>query len=246
MTDETPETILELDRVTTGYGRAVVLSDVSLTVRRGELWFVLGPNGCGKTTLLRTILGVQSASSGTVRLAPQIASKERVGFVPQRCDLRPSMPMTVREFVRLGMVGVPGDAQDRAGRMEWALQVAGLPGMSERDYWSLSGGLRQRALVARALVRRPLLLLADEPTSALDLLAEAALLDTLAELHRKERLTVVLVTHDLTLARRYATHAALVFDGTVVSGTSAQMLSAATLQRAFGEAAVFAAAEPAR
>jgi ABC-type cobalamin/Fe3+-siderophores transport system ATPase subunit len=105
--------------------------------------------------------------------------------------------------------------------------------MARRDFRALSGGERQRALLARALVRRPTLLLLDEPTNNLDPGAEDALLHLLAELNRTERLTAVVVTHDLALAAHHATHVALVADGTVIAGPRADVLTAGALRQVF-------------
>jgi ABC-type Mn2+/Zn2+ transport system ATPase subunit len=220
--------------VTLAYDGRPVLEHVTLQVRRGEFWFVLGPNGSGKTTLLRAILGVLPARAGAVSLHATLARREHTGFVPQRCDLNPALPTTVREFVLLGTVGIRTSRADEAEQLEWALVHAGLAGMGRRDYWSLSGGQRQRALVARALVRRPSLLILDEPANNLDRVSEEALLHLLVELNRTEEVTPVFVTHDVDLAGRYATHVALAGAGTVLAGARGDVLTPGHLARAFG------------
>jgi ABC-type Mn2+/Zn2+ transport system ATPase subunit len=210
--------VLEARRLTLAYDGRAVLANVDLTVRRGEFWFVLGRNGSGKSTLLRAIVGTLPPRAGALVLHPELARRERMGYVPQRCDLSPALPTTVREFVLLGLVGSRARRGDERDRLEWALARAGLAGMARRDYWSLSGGERQRALLARALVRRPSFLVLDEPTTHLDPEAEAALSALLADLNREERLTLLVVTHDVDLAARHATHVALVEAGTVRAG----------------------------
>jgi len=106
--------------------------------------------------------------------------------------------------------------------------------MQARSYWALSGGQRQRALIARALVRHPALLVLDEPTTGLDLAAEASVLEFLAALNADDGLTVLVVTHDLYLATRYATHAALFHGGTVLAGPRDTVLCGANLTRVYG------------
>jgi ABC-type cobalamin/Fe3+-siderophores transport system ATPase subunit len=106
--------------------------------------------------------------------------------------------------------------------------------MKDKDYWSLSGGQRQRALVARALIRRPKFLIVDEPTKDLDLTSADALMESLIDLNRKENLTVLFVTHDLTLAAHYATHIALFLDGSVQGGPCHTVLSQENLEKAYG------------
>ncbi|HEV7730520.1 MAG TPA: metal ABC transporter ATP-binding protein [Candidatus Binatia bacterium] len=225
--------VLKARDLALAYDGRRVLSDVDLAVHAGEFWFLIGPNGAGKSTLLRAIVGMLAPRAGTLRLDPMLAGREHVGFVPQRCDLNPALPTTVREFVLLGTVGLTSRT-DEATRLDWALDRAGLGGMARRGYWALSGGERQRALVARALVRRPRLLILDEPTNNLDPGAEDALLALLGELNRDEGLTLLVVTHDLRVAARHATHVALVAHGGVRSGPRDQVLRPEHLRAAFG------------
>jgi ABC-type Mn2+/Zn2+ transport system ATPase subunit len=219
-----------------GYGRRLVLADVDLEVRSGELWFLLGPNGEGKTTFVRTILGMIRPQAGELWVHPELGHRGRIGFVPQRCDINPTLPTTVREFVLLGLVGIAADPEDRAERLSWALGKVGLEGLEAKNYWALSGGQRQRALVARALVRQPKVLILDEPTNGLDLSAEDTMLRFLADLNQKEHHTLLFVTHNLAIAARYATHIALFHGGEVVSGLRQEVLTCHTLARIYGVA----------
>ena len=232
-----PAVLLKAQGLSAAYGRRAVLRDVSLAVNEGEFWFVLGPNGGGKTTLLRCVLGLLRPRAGTLWLNPALGGHAGVGFVPQRCDLNPTLPTTVEEFVLLGLVGVGRCARgERGERLGWALDQVGLGGRRGHSYWSLSGGQRQRALVARALVRRPRLLVLDEPTNGLDLSAEESLLASLAGLNARERLTILFVTHDLAVAARHGSHFALVRDGSVTAGPRETVLRGDTLGRTYGVA----------
>lgn len=216
------------------YGRKTVLSDVSLCVGRGEFWFFIGPNGEGKTSLLRALLGGLRPRAGTIELAPALAGREKVAFVPQQCEMNPTLPTTAREFVLLGLVGLRLSRGEEEKRLEYALDKAGLSGLAACDYWALSGGQRQRALVARALVRRPDLLILDEPFTGLDLPTEDVLLSSLLRLHREQSLSLIFVTHDLALAARLGTHVALFSGGRVLCGTPGQLLHPEPLGHAFG------------
>jgi len=231
---EKTDVILQTSGLSLAYGARLVLEDVNFEVRNGEFCFFLGPNGSGKTTLIRAILGMLRPRAGHLSLHPDFARLEQIGFVPQRCDLNPSLPTTVREFVVLGLVGIRATRKEEAGRLEWALARVGLEGMAGRDYWSLSGGQRQRALVARALVRRPGLLILDEPTNGLDLSTEDSFLRFLANLNQGERLTLLFVTHDIAIAARYATHVALFHSRGVEFGPRDEMLNVNSLERVFG------------
>jgi ABC-type Mn2+/Zn2+ transport system ATPase subunit len=233
---EDHEVIVRAARLRLGYGRRVVLTHVDFQMQVGEFWFFLGPNGEGKTTLLRAILGILRPQSGQLWVHPELGQRQRIGFVPQRCDINPTLPTTVREFVLLGLVGIDTDRREAAVRLGWALERVGLGGLEGKDYWSLSGGQRQRALVARALVRRPSVLILDEPTNGLDLAAEDAVLRFLAELNHKQQQTLLFVTHNLAIAARYATHIALFRAGEVVSGSRQEVLNRQTLERIYGVA----------
>ncbi len=231
---EHADVVLKATGLTVGYARRTVLERVTVECRTGEFWFFIGPNGSGKTTLIRVMLGILRPQAGELWLHSNLARREGIGFVPQRCDLNPALPTTVREFVILGLVGIRLGTKEETERLEWTLHKVGLEGMARRDYWSLSGGQRQRALVARALVRRPDLLILDEPTNGLDLSTEDSFLRLLADLNRKEHLTLVFVTHDIAIAARYATHLALFRSGGVESGPCEQLLTRAVLERVYG------------
>lgn len=217
-----------------GYPGRDVLRGVSLTVRRGEFWFVLGPNGTGKTTLLSAVLGVLKPLSGSIELSERLGDGRRIGFVPQRCNLKATLPMTVADFVRLGLTRTGISRREGRQNLAWALEEAGLAGKGRADYWSLSGGQRQRALVARGLVRRPDLLILDEPTNGLDLPAEESFLTLVARLNRERGITVILVTHAVGIAARFGSHAALIRGGTVLAGPLDAVLAGPILSEAYG------------
>lgn len=226
--------LLRTEGLHLGYGRLPVLQDVNLEVSPGEFWFFLGPNGAGKTTLLKALLEEIRPQQGRILTDRGLFRREKLGFVPQRCDLNATLSTTVREFVLLGLVGIRANRQDREARLARALDKVGLAGMAGKNYWSLSGGQRQRALVARALVRRPRILLLDEATKGLDLAAEDALMQSLADLNRQEFLTVLFITHDLTLAARYASHVALFHTGKVEGGPVAGAMTPERLRLTYG------------
>lgn len=220
-----PTPMLKATALSLAYGDHTVLANVSFAVHPSEFWVLLGHNGSGKTTLLRAILGLLPPQHGSLWLHPELASRARTGFVPQRCDLMPTLPTTIREFVLLGLVGLRVHRRDEQERLTWALEKMGLAGMATRSYWALSGGQRQRALVARALVRRPTFLVLDEPTNNLDTPTEEALLQLLVVLNQEAQQTIMLVTHNLSLAQRYATHVAFVHGGQVLSGPREEVLA---------------------
>jgi ABC-type Mn2+/Zn2+ transport system ATPase subunit len=234
MSAVSPEVVYRARGLELGYRSGPVLSHVDLEVREGQFWFFIGPNGSGKTTLLRALLGLLPPRSGTLERHASLTDRARLGFVPQRCELPRTLPTTVREFVSLGFVGTRQDREERSASLDHALALVGLERLTRASYWALSGGQRQRTLLARALVRRPRLLILDEPTEGLDVSSEASFVHTLAELNRREGLTLLVVTHKLELAARYASHAGLVAAGGVLSGPRDWALQPERLASTFG------------
>jgi ABC-type Mn2+/Zn2+ transport system ATPase subunit len=226
--------VIQARALALGYRGREVLHDVDLEIGEGQFWFLVGPNGSGKTTLLRALLRELRPMRGALLCDPERVGPEHVGFVPQRSEINPALPTTLREFVGLGLVGLRVPAKEARARLRETLAEVGLAGFEERDHGSLSGGENQRALLARALIRRPRTLLFDEPTSGLDLTSEHALLRLLERLNREEGLTVVVVSHDLSLAARYATHVAAFHERSVASGPRDAILNEETLRRAYG------------
>ena len=195
--------IVQLDGVRFAYGEVVVLEEVHLSIWPGEWVLVVGPNGGGKTTLLKLILGLLEPTDGQVRLFGQAPAKSRhrVGYMPQHMQFDSLFPVTVMDIVLMGRLGTPGrrplgwyGRKDRQAAQE-ALAEVGLVGLEDRPFAALSGGQRQRVLIARALCSQPELLLLDEPTAHVDPQAEGQLMEILQQLHR--RMTIVMVSHDL-------------------------------------------------
>lgn len=231
---EKDQTVLAFYQLDLGYGPKSVLQNVDFEVKEGDLWFFLGPNAEGKTTLLRAILGEIPPRRGEVRFGSENEVREHIGLVPQRCNLNPTLPTTVREVVSLGFTGIRLNRREKAERLSSALERVGLEGLHKEDYWTLSGGQRQRVLVARALVRQPRLLILDEPTKGIDLSAEVRFLRFLVDLNRQDRLTVLFVAHNLNLAARYGTHVALFGAGRVLAGQNSHVLTSENLERIYG------------
>ncbi|MEO6739478.1 MAG: ABC transporter ATP-binding protein [Chthoniobacteraceae bacterium] len=208
--------LAELSNVTKSYrsgaGAVPVLNGISLTIAEGETVAITGPSGCGKSTLLNLLGALDQADSGEIRIAGRDLTKltaqelaefrnTTVGFVFQLHHLLPQC--TVLENVLVpSIVRKNADRAALRARAAQLLEAVGLSHRLDHRPGQLSGGERQRAAVARALINGPKLLLADEPTGALDRASAERLGDLLAEVHQREKVTIVMVTHAPELARR--------------------------------------------
>lgn len=189
------------------YGHIPVLTQANLTISDKEFVCIVGPNGGGKTTLLKLLLGLLEPQSGSVSMfgeAPSVGRKW-IGYLPQYASLDAKFPVTALDVVLMGRLGKtrsfgPYSKADRTAA-RGMLERVGLSQLSKRPLAALSGGQRQRVLIARALVSNPKLLLLDEPTSSLDDYVERELYDLLQELNKE--MTVAVVTHDINFVSRY-------------------------------------------
>lgn len=217
--------VIALEHVWFSYGGTPVVEDASLEVERRDFLCLIGPNGGGKTTLLKLMLGLLAPDRGAVRVFGEAPARGRMrlGYVAQSFLYDPQFPMRVYDVVLMGRLdrrrwwGGPGGADRDAARA--ALAQVGLDGLRHRPFADLSGGERQRVLIARALAAEPEALLLDEPTANVDPGAEGGLYELLRELNA--RLALVLVSHDLGFVTQLVKRVACVNRRVVVHPTSA-------------------------
>ena len=217
---------VRLDRVSFAYRTGVpVLTDVSLSVAQGEFVAIAGPNGGGKTTLLRLLLGLERPAEGTVAVfggRPGERDWPRVGYLPQRALVGGDAPATVREVVsagRLATSGVLGPLR-RADRdaVARAVDRVGLADRASTPLRELSGGLQQRAFIAKALATEPQLLALDEPTTGVDAESQESLAALLAELQAELGVTILYVSHEFGAVEQVVERLVLVRGGIVFDG----------------------------
>ncbi|TYA97448.1 ABC transporter ATP-binding protein [Lactobacillus sp. SL9-6] len=197
--------ILKLDHLGVTFPNHPVFTDLNLTIHQGEFWSIVGKNGVGKTTLMRTILHQLRPTHGQVQYLPHTADV-KIGYVPQFRNIDADYPLTIQDFVGLNLTGWkwPWLSRSERKKIERILTETGLTTLAKRPIGQASGGERQKAYLAQALVEAPNLLILDESTASLDPVTKTELLDLVVELNQRLKLTVLFVTHDIPMARKYS------------------------------------------
>ena len=201
--------LITCDNLTLGYENITLCRNLSFSVEAGDYLCIVGENGAGKSTLMRTLLGLRQPLAGTVSTGDGLKPNE-LGYLPQQTVVQKDFPASVREIVLSGCQGKCGhrpfyskaEKQLAAENME----KLGLTELASRCYRELSGGQQQRVLLARALCATGKLLLLDEPVSGLDPKVTVELYSLIESLNRDDGITIIMVSHDLAAALRYASH----------------------------------------
>lgn len=200
------DAVILIRNLTFSYGQIPILENVNLSIAPNDSVCIVGPNGGGKTTLLKLILGLLKPDSGDVRVlgsAPE-NSRLKVGYVPQYAHYDPQFPVTVLDVVLLGRLGIrmggPYSKEDRKAAWD-ALHQMKLEDIAGHLFASISGGQRQRVLIARALACSAEMLILDEPTANIDAKSEANLFEMLHDLNK--HMTILMVTHDVGFASKF-------------------------------------------
>lgn len=205
--------IIDIQDLTVKYGQTIVLNKISCQIKAGDFIGLVGPNGGGKTTLIKTILGLLPANSGVIKLFDQPISNfkkfNRIGYLPQKqTGINPLFPASAEEIILLGLLAEKNHPKIIM-REDWKkvdiilndLNIAQLKG---RLFYELSGGQQQKILLARALISQPELLILDEPSTALDPISREQFFTYLKDLNKKIKTTIILITHDTGYVGKYA------------------------------------------
>ena len=224
-------------------GGRTIWRDVELDVGAGEFVAILGPNGVGKSTLLKAILGLVPLAAGDIRVLgrPAGAANHEIGYLPQRPSFDPSLRIRGIDIVRLGLDGdrfgisLPTSARrrERRERVEELLDLVDAQSYARRPIGECSGGEQQRLLIAQALARRPPLLLLDEPLDSLDLTNQTSVATLVAEICREEHVAVVIVAHDVNPILTHLDRVVYLGAGGAVSGTPDEVITTETLSRLY-------------
>jgi len=241
-------TLLELHDATVTVGDRTLWSGVDLSVEAGEFVAVLGPNGVGKSTLIKAVLGLVPLSAGSLTVLGDEpgAANEHIGYLPQRRSFDAGLRVRGIDVVRLGLDGnrwgtpIPGarrwSARARAddARVREVIDLVDAQAYAHRPVGQLSGGEQQRLLIAQALASRPRLLLLDEPLDSLDLPNQSAIAALVSRICEDDEVTVLMVAHDVNPILGYLDRVVYIASGGAVAGTPREVITSETLTRLYG------------
>lgn len=221
-----------------------ILKDITFDIKKGEIAAIIGPNGSGKTTLLKAILGFipYSGEISLLGAAPSSIQKisGKIGYVPQRLEFDRAMPMSVSELLLIHSLRAEEENIRRV------LSLANAEHLLKSSLGVLSGGEFQRVLLALALLNKPEILFLDEPVASIDIEGSGEIYALLKELHEKEKITVVLVSHDVDVVYHYATTVFCVNHQLVCQGSPREALTTETLEELYGHHTLYAHEEKRR
>jgi zinc/manganese transport system ATP-binding protein len=222
-----------------GYGGHSVWRHADFSIERGSFTAILGPNGGGKSTLIRMILGLLTPSQGQLQVLGERPHRGNpsIGYIPQRSTFDPELSVRGRDFVNLGVDGhrwgVRLSGSAAAGAVAASIRSVGAESYADRPIGRLSGGEQQRLLLAQALVGNPRLLLMDEPLSQLDVRNQSVIVQLIGDLKRARELTVLLIAHDVNPLLSHIDHVVYVAQGSVAMGTPEEIITSESLSRIY-------------
>jgi zinc transport system ATP-binding protein len=201
--------LLECKNISLAYEGKTIVSGLDFKVEKGDYLCIVGENGSGKTTLMKTLVGLKSASGGEIIFGEGLSQKN-IGYLPQQSSFQKDFPATVREIVMSGFLGKcglrPFFTKEEKKKASENMEKLGIADLASACYRELSGGQQQRVLLSRALCATGDMLLLDEPASGLDPKVSAELYALIEKLNKEEKITVVMISHDIYSAIKYSSH----------------------------------------
>ena len=230
--------VLAVNRVSVRLGGRQILDEVCFKVGPGEFVGLIGSNGAGKTTLLRVILGLQPATQGNVSICGRANGRGLVGYVPQKIQLDPDMPVRARDLVGLGLdgnrLGIPFPSRQRRLRIDEMLEAVDATRFANQRVGNLSGGEQQRVMIAHALISQPRLLLLDEPLANLDIRSAQEIISLLAEVTRRQQVSVLISAHEMNPLLPVMDRVVYLAAGRAASGTTDEVIREDVLSALYG------------
>ena len=240
----TKDICLEVEGVTFKYHDHAVLEDITFSVEAGEYLGIIGPNGGGKSTLIKIILGLLKPKAGSVKIfgeeSARFNERYKLGYLPQRASQAVlNFPATVEEIVKSGRTANIGlfkrfRADDRAA-VDKAMDIAEVAGYKDRIIGSLSGGERQRVFIARALAGEPKMLILDEPVAGVDVPAQEKFYEFLEDLNRRHGLTIMIISHDIDVVAHQSTNVLCLNRRLVCHGRPKDFITEEHLEKLYGK-----------
>ncbi len=234
--------ILEIKDLEVRYRDEIALSKINLKIKEGDFVAILGPNGAGKSTLLKAVLGILKPSKGEIRVfGKKIDELDRrlIGYVPQFLDENSSIPLRVIDIIKMGRyphLGILRYFKEKDyKKIDEIIDYLRISEIKNKLFSELSGGQKQRVLIGRALVNEPKLLILDEPTTGLDVNSSEGLYGMLNNLHKKYKLTILLVTHDAMAVSDMVSSVACLNKNIAVHGKPEEVLTEENIQCLYGK-----------
>ncbi len=228
--------ILEVRNVSVEFGKRKILENINFKLDRGEFLIIIGPNGAGKSTLLKAILGLIPFKGEILIFGKDIRKltrkeRERIGYVPQKFLHEREFPITVEELINLSI----GKMERREEIVDNFLSLLGIDNLRKKLIGELSGGQLQRVFIARALVRSPEILIMDEPLSGIDISGEKTFYELVNFLHRELKISIILVSHDVTVVDKLADKVLCLNRRVICFGKPREVLTEKSLESLYGK-----------
>jgi len=235
--------IIKIENLSFSYDKQKVLEDINLEVQEKDFLAIIGPNGGGKSTLLKVILGINPIKEGTIQTFGEVPQKNlaKIGYVPQNTNVNTDFPIKVLEVVLMGHIGTKrplfGYAQEEKACALGALAQVGMEEYANEKIGSLSGGQRQRVMIARALCANPKILILDEPTASIDIDGQKQIYELLQVLNKS--ITIIVVSHDISVVMQYANKVAHINKRLTYHDTSEFKVNTLNKEKHFCEVELF-------
>ncbi|MEE0945253.1 MAG: metal ABC transporter ATP-binding protein [Acutalibacteraceae bacterium] len=229
--------LISCENLSIGYNDRVILSDLNFTVGENDYLYIIGENGSGKSTLLKSILKLQKNISGKIEYCENLHSKE-IGYLPQQSSIQKDFPASVEEIVLSGCINKMGlkpfySAKNKKRALH-NMELMKIDHLRKESFQNLSGGQQQRVLLARALTSSSKALLLDEPVASLDPIAASDMYSLIETINKEYRIAVIMVSHDINAAFKYATHILHLSNSGVFFGTTEEYRNSDFHKRFYG------------